>query len=84
MNIFEKIIGCRSLTAIGWMVEDALNEPLEHNVRCQIVRIEKELNRGREGQLDEVYALAHEGVGNHEEAAKLREFMAKKAKQKAA
>ena len=71
MNIFEQILDCRSLTAIGYKAEDALTDTQTPDARAALKRI-SETNR-----LDEAWAIAHEQLGQREEAAKLWAWLAR-------
>lgn len=72
MKIFNDILELRSFTAIGYMVDDALptatGETREALLRMQDTN-----------KLDEIYAIAHEQLGQHEEAVKLRQWLAQRA-----
>lgn len=72
MKIFTDILAMRSFTAIGYMLDDALptatGETREALLRMQDTN-----------KLDEIYAIAHEQLGHHEEAAKLRQWLANRA-----
>lgn len=76
MEFFKKILESRSMTAIGYALEDAL--PTASGDAKEA--IERMLNTNK---LDEIYAIAHEQLGEHAEAAVLREFMARQAKRPA-
>jgi hypothetical protein len=72
-SIWLKILDLRSMTAIQWLVEDniVLLSKLSTIVALKKIR---ETNI-----LDEVYAICHEQLGEHDRAKELRDFMAKKA-----
>lgn len=74
MNIFHEILDCRSLTVIGYKAEDALASATDAEDRRALKAI-IETN-----MLDEAWALAHERLGQHDEARKLRDFMANRQK----
>lgn len=76
MNIFQQILECRSLTVIGYMAEDALAQAANEEERRTLQAIVKT------NQLDEIYALAHEHLGQHAEALTLRAFMARRQPRK--
>lgn len=70
MGIFSDILACRSLTNIHFMAEDAratTTDPAQRKALQDIYETSR---------LDEVYAIAHEQLGHHEEAQKLRNWMA--------
>jgi hypothetical protein len=70
MNIFQQILDCRSRTAIEYMAEDALPLATNDEDRRALQTI---INTN---ELDEIWALAHDRLGQHDEAKKLRDFMA--------
>lgn len=69
MNIFRKIIDTRSITVIDYLAEDAMDQAndMEKQVLCNILEC---------GKLDEKYALAHDFLGDHAEAKRLRDYVA--------
>ncbi|KWU17751.1 hypothetical protein [Burkholderia cenocepacia] len=70
MNIFEQILDIRSLTAIGYKAEDALEQApaeLQEPLKAIIAT----------NNLDEAWAIAHEQLGQHAEASKLRAWIAR-------
>lgn len=71
MNIFEQILDLRSLTAIGYKAEDALSEADTPEKRKALQAIMSTNN------LDEAWALAHEQLGQHSQAAELRAWIAR-------
>lgn len=71
--IFEEILDLRSMTAIGYRIEDAI-PGADDATRAALERM---LNTNK---LDEIYAIAHEQLGHHEQAATLRQWLADKAK----
>lgn len=73
MKIFQEILDCKSMTVIGYKAEDALAELAPEGNEPQRQALSKIVESR---QLDEIYALAHEQLGNFEEAKKLREWMA--------
>lgn len=70
MNIFQRILDCRSLTNISYFAEDALPTAQSDAERAALQAIISS------NKLDEIYAIAHEQLGQHEEAAKLRAWLA--------
>lgn len=70
MSIFQKILECASLTVISYLAEDALPNATSEAERDALQRIYET------DSLDEAYALAHEQLGNKEEADHLRLWMA--------
>jgi len=72
MEFFKSILESRSMTAIGYALEDALPTASGDTK----VAIERMLNTNK---LDEIYAIAHEQLGEHAKAAELRAFMARQA-----
>ena len=73
MNIFQKILGSSSLTVIGYLAEDAIPHA-SNDAHLKALQAIYETN-----ELDEAYALAHEQLGNQEEADHLRLWMASRA-----
>lgn len=73
MNIFEQILDCRSLTIIGYLAEDELALPAQEDNTAARQALRRILSTT---QLDEIYAIAHEQLGNSAEALKLREWLA--------
>jgi hypothetical protein len=71
MEIFRNIIDCRSMTAIGYMAEDALAANTDVAMREALQGI---LNTNK---LDEAYAIAHEQLGETEKAAELRAWLSR-------
>lgn len=70
MNIFQEILDTRSMTAIGYMAEDAL-------VACSDEAQQQTLRRIiNASQLDEIYAICHEQLGQHDKAKELRDWLA--------
>lgn len=61
------------MTIITYAIEDALPSASGEAKEA----MERMLNTNK---LDEIYAIAHEQLGQHEEAATLRDFMARQAK----
>lgn len=72
MSIFQEILDCRSMTVIEYSILDALSSA---SAEDRLV-LERMLNTNK---LDEVYALAHEHLGQHEKAAQLREWLSAQA-----
>lgn len=72
-DIFRKILDMRSYHGILYLIDDAIDAttPEEKLV------FEKMRDTNK---LDEVYALAHEHLGEHEKAAELREWLKNQAK----
>lgn len=72
MSVFQEILDCRSMTVIEYSIMDAL--PGASDADRPV--LERMLNTNK---LDEVYALAHEHLGQHEKAAQLREWLSAQA-----
>lgn len=72
-SIWLRILDRRSLTAIQYLVEDAFAEPSRLNTLVALKRIQAT------NKLDEIWAICHEQLGEHDKAKELRDFMAKKA-----
>ncbi len=72
-TIFQQILDCRSLTIIGYLAEDELALPAEEDNSTKRQALRRILSTT---QLDEIYAIAHEQLGNSAEALKLREWLA--------
>lgn len=72
MNIFPKMLGSASFYAIQYMSEDALANASEVD-KAALTRILQA------NKLDECSALAHEHLGEHDEAKHLRDFMRAKS-----
>lgn len=70
MKIFEEILDIRSFTVIGWRIDETLPTMAEGPAKEALLKMQDT------NQLDEIYALAHEQLGQHEEAAKLRQWLA--------
>lgn len=75
-SIFAGIIDTRSLTVIHYKVDDALEGQCTDDDRAALQAIL------RANLLDEVWAIAHERLGQHEKAAELRQFIAAKSQRK--
>jgi hypothetical protein len=71
MEIFRKIIDCRSMTAIGYMAEDALTATTDAGMREALLGI---LNTNK---LDEAYAIAYEQLGDRQKAEELRAWLSR-------
>ena len=69
MQIFTDILDTRSMTIIGYMVDDAI-PTATGEIREALLRMQDT------NKLDEIYAIAHEQLGHPEEAAKLRQWLA--------
>lgn len=76
MNIFEKILTCRSLIIIGYWAEEALETAVNEEDRRALKAI---MNTN---QLDEAWAQAHDRLGQHAEAQKLRDWLERKAQER--
>jgi hypothetical protein len=72
MSIFQAILAERSFTLITYNIENALPGATAAE-KAALTRM-LETNK-----LDEIYAIAHEQLGQHEEAAQLRQWMAERA-----
>lgn len=72
-DFFREILDTRSMTVIMYNIDEkmATATPEEKAV------FEKMQNTNK---LDEVYALAHEHLGEHEEAKRLRDWIEQQAK----
>lgn len=72
MNIFREILDTRSMTVIMHCIDEVMPtaSPEEQAVLVKMQNTNK---------LDEVYALAHEHLGEHDKAKELRDWMAKQA-----
>lgn len=73
MSIFQQILDCRSLTIIGYLAEDHLALPADDDKSAERQALRKILSTT---QLDEIYIIAHEQLGNSEEAQQLRAWLA--------
>ncbi len=71
-DLYERIIQCRSMTVIDYMIENAQNEGVMLAPHPMLTAIYKS------NSLDERWMLAHEALGNVEEAEKIRTWLAKK------
>jgi hypothetical protein len=71
-DFFREILDTRSMTVIMYQLDEkmAAATPEEKVVFEQMQNTNK---------LDEVYALAHEQLGEHEEAKRLRDWMEQQA-----
>ena len=72
-SIWLQILNMRSMTAINYLVDDHITLPSKLSTMLALKKI-----RGT-NKLDEVYAICHEQLGEHDKAKELRDFMAKKA-----
>jgi hypothetical protein len=77
MNIFEDILDTRSLTVIHYKIEDAMPScialgSIEDQKAFALIL---ETN-----SLDEIWAIAHERLGQFEQAKALRDWIAKKTR----
>lgn len=72
-SIWLQILNIRSLTAIQYLVDDHIVLPSHLGTILALKKIQ-ETNK-----LDEVYAICHEQLGEHDKAKELRDFMARKA-----
>lgn len=72
MDIFRKIIDLRSMTGIMYLIDDEMEKasPEEKEVFVKMQNTNK---------LDEVYALAHEHLGEHDRAKELRDWITQQA-----
>jgi hypothetical protein len=68
-KLFEEILKIRSMTAIEYRIDDELPNVPDGPEKEALKKMQNT------NKLDEIYALAHEQLGNHEEAAKLRQWM---------
>lgn len=68
MNLFREILGCPAFTSIQHRLQDAM--PSLSEAEQAVAKRMQQANK-----LDEIYALAYEHLGEHEEAKFLRDFM---------
>jgi hypothetical protein len=77
MQIFKDILDMRSYTGIQYRIDDELSDNMPDGPAKEALLKMRETDK-----LDEIYALAHEQLGNHAEAAKLRQWLADKVTKK--
>lgn len=70
MCIFTDILECRSKTVIDYKAEDALELTTDPATRKALQHIIEA------SHLDEIYATAHEQLGQHQAAKQLRNWLA--------
>jgi hypothetical protein len=73
MNIFEKILDTNSMTRIDYLCEEQ-NLELNNPAAIALKKIYES------NDLDQRHLIAHEWLGNFDEAKKLREWLLKKNK----
>lgn len=73
MQIFQEILDTGSYTIIQYRIDDELSDNIPEGAAKEALLKMRETDK-----LDEIYALAHEQLGNHAEAAKLRQWLADK------
>lgn len=72
MEIFKKILDSRSMTLIMYRIDEELPNVPEGPAKEALLKMQDT------NKLDEVWALAHEQLGQYDEAAKLRKWIADK------
>lgn len=69
MNIFDKILDTKSMTILQCHIEDVVKDMPDGAAKEALLKMQDS------NKLDEIWAIAHEHLGNYEEARKLREWL---------
>lgn len=72
MNIFREILDTSSWTIIQYRIDDTIETATPED---KVVLLKMQDTN----KLDEVYALAHEHLGEHEKAKELRDWVVRQA-----